>query len=152
MATECPSNQSPCLCCSKLGSQRFGGLAFNAFFEANKDKASVSGAGLGQLSLLPLHSGLISSCFKSEQLKVLPAKNRSFVVAVQPVTPCALMRAHRLAVLLCLAVPQMYRELGIVDPSSTLNHEQFTTLLSNIDKGLRALPATAQVGTALQPS
>ncbi|KAL4428590.1 hypothetical protein ABPG77_008902 [Micractinium sp. CCAP 211/92] len=63
----------------KLGSQRFGGLAFNAFFEANKDKAS------------------------------------------------------------------MYRELGIVDPSSTLNHEQFTTLLSNIDKGLRALPATAQV-------
>lgn len=51
-----------------------------------------------------------------------------------------------------LVVPQMYRELGIVDPSSTLNHEQFTTLLSNIDKGLRALPATAQVGTALQPS
>ncbi len=28
--------------CSKLGMQRFGGLAFKAFQEANKDKASVS--------------------------------------------------------------------------------------------------------------
>lgn len=55
--------------------------------------------------------------------------------------PC---HAAPTCVLLC--VLQMYRELGIVDPSSTLNHDQFTALLSNIDKGLRALPATAQVG------
>lgn len=44
-----------------------------------------------------------------------------------------------------LCTLQMYRELGIVDPTSTLNRDQFTALLSNIDKGLRALPATAQV-------
>ncbi|KAI7836386.1 hypothetical protein COHA_009749 [Chlorella ohadii] len=63
----------------KLGMQRFGGLAFKAFQEANKDKAS------------------------------------------------------------------MYREVGIVDPSSTLNHDQFVSLINAIDSGLRALPATAQV-------
>ena len=39
----------------------------------------------------------------------------------------------------------MYREVGVVDPTSTLNHDQFVTLLKAIDSGLRALPATAQV-------
>lgn len=39
----------------------------------------------------------------------------------------------------------MYREVGIVDPSSTLNHDQFVSLINAIDSGLRALPATAQV-------
>lgn len=38
-----PPNNLLSACCSKLGSQRFGGLVFNAFFDANKDKASVSG-------------------------------------------------------------------------------------------------------------
>lgn len=42
--------------------------------------------------------------------------------------------------------PQVYREVGLVDPSSTLNHDQFVALLKAIDSGLRALPATAQVG------
>ena len=28
-------------CCSKLGSQRFGGLVFQAFLEANKQKSTV---------------------------------------------------------------------------------------------------------------
>lgn len=32
-----------------------------------------------------------------------------------------------------------------MDPSSTLDQEQFITLLQKIDAGLRALPATAQV-------
>lgn len=50
-----------------------------------------------------------------------------------------------------LCMLQMYRELGIVDPTSTLNRDQFTALLSNIDKGLRALPATAQVGCRCRP-
>jgi len=39
----------------------------------------------------------------------------------------------------------MYREVGIVDPTSTLNHDQFVSLINAIDSGLRALPATAQV-------
>jgi NADH:ubiquinone reductase (non-electrogenic) len=63
----------------KLGMQRFGGLAFKAFQEANKDKAAI------------------------------------------------------------------YREVGVVDPTSTLNHDQFVSLINGIDAGLRALPATAQV-------
>ncbi|KAI3439031.1 hypothetical protein D9Q98_001441 [Chlorella vulgaris] len=63
----------------KLGSQRFGGLVFNAFLDANK------------------------------------------------------------------AMGEIYKEVGLVDPSSTLSREQFTDLLTRIDSSLRALPATAQV-------
>lgn len=37
--------------------------------------------------------------------------------------------------------------LESVDGSSTLTREQFTEMLRSIDAGLRALPATAQVGT-----
>jgi NADH:ubiquinone reductase (non-electrogenic) len=39
----------------------------------------------------------------------------------------------------------MYKEVGVVDPSSTLDRQQFGELLTRIDSGLRALPATAQV-------
>lgn len=42
-------------------------------------------------------------------------------------------------------LPQIYREVGVVDPTSTLNHDQFVSLIKAIDAGLRALPATAQV-------
>jgi hypothetical protein len=43
------------------------------------------------------------------------------------------------------ACHQIYKEVGLVDPSSTLSREQFTDLLTRIDSSLRALPATAQV-------
>ena len=39
---------------------------------------------------------------------------------------------------------QIYRDAGVADPSSTLDHDQFVALLTRIDAGLRALPATAQ--------
>jgi hypothetical protein len=43
----------------------------------------------------------------------------------------------------------MYKEVGVVDPSSTLDRQQFGELLTRIDSGLRALPATAQASPIL---
>lgn len=114
--------------------QRFGGLAFKAFQEANKDKAAVS-----WLPATPCHRIAVDLC-RSEVVWKRPAGRRrvqGFLLDFQmqllkPPPPSA-------------ALPQIYREVGVVDPTSTLNHDQFVSLIKAIDAGLRALPATAQV-------
>ena len=140
----CQTLRPPAAACSKLGSQRFGGLVVNAFREANKEKDTVRCGVVGAVGVdgnmpefagialgCPPHAGACrhQTCWCSMTLlpllKPLPP----------PPTP------HPYPPL------QIYSEAGLVDPDATLSREQFASLLGKIDSGLRALPATAQVAS-----